>query len=96
MSIERQKRRKKSKDGYYPSEKKQFFGSCVHLPKSFFDKYDLDEAEEITRERFLLHCDVDPVTIKNMYQYPNDYRFFEFPHEDLFFFMYSAIEHFFR
>ncbi len=90
---------------------KHFFGTCVDNP---FDNYDelsevIDNAREISKRQFLIHCNVENDDIlyglnmplkKQFKEWPNDFAFYVFEnninYEDIYFFTHSAIEHFYK
>ena len=75
--------------------KKVFIGTCVDPP---FDLETQDEiienAKEITKRTFFKYCEVDGETRRLMNDFPSDFEYYKYG--DIYFFTWSAIEHFFR
>ena len=79
------------------------FGSCVDNP---FDSVDelieiIDNATEITFEEFIVECDTSGLGFEfdqclkcTMRDYPNDFSYYR--NEGIYFYVHSAIEHFFK
>jgi len=75
---------------------RQFIGTCVENPFGRIDTLCniVEGAYEITKDVFLSHCYVDELTIEQMEEYPNSYKFYVF--EGIYFFSNSAIEYFYN
>ena len=74
---------------------KSFIGTCVGNP---FDSIDIlcgtiEEASEITKGKFLGSCYIEWDIIAQMERFPNDYSYYE--NNDIMFFEWSLIEHFY-
>jgi hypothetical protein len=76
--------------------KKEFIGDCVSNPfgKEIYDVK--DGGKEISKKKFIDACDVDSEVLKDMKQYPNDYKYFYNKDKDIYFFTHSAIEYFYK
>lgn len=75
---------------------KEFIGTCVENP---FERIELlveitEKARPISKKRFIENCYIHPDIIKAIKQYPDDYEFFEY--KDVMFYVWSAIEHFYK
>ena len=79
---------------------KQFIGTCVENP---FDTVGdlcqvVETARNITRQTFLKHCIVTPVERADFNSYIYDYGFYKYSGvigKDIYFYTWSAIEHFY-
>ena len=75
---------------------KEFIGTCVDNP--FLEASVLSEvisnATEITRRAFLKNCFIDKGLMADMRRFPNDYFFAK--SSDIYFYEWSAIEHFYQ
>jgi len=82
---------------------KQFIGTCVDNPfgdiGTLIDIVD-NRAKQISKKAFLQNCDVLPELINTMQTYPNDYEFYKseipFTKQRVYFYTWSAIEHFYK
>ena len=76
--------------------RKQFIGTCVENPFKNVNQLInmIDNAREITKATFLKHCDVDIDILREMKRFPNDYMFCK--NGQVYFFTWSAIEHFYK
>jgi hypothetical protein len=75
---------------------KKLIGTCgdnPFIPPEAMDRL-VENAQEIGAEEFIGQCELEEERIKNMAQQPNDYRFFK--NGDIYFYEWSAIEHFFK
>jgi len=75
--------------------KKEFIGDCVNNPFASLETLSeiIDNAREITKKTFIKYCDVENDLRQDMKQFPNDYTFFKY--QNIYFFTWSAIEHFY-
>ena len=75
---------------------KQFIGTCVGNPFSGVDELNkiVDSGRVISKKRFLSECDVDNCIISEMKRFPYDYQFFK--SDEIYFYEWSAIEHFYK
>jgi len=73
---------------------KTFWCDCVN-PEMNLETLDrvIDEAEEITREEFFNEI-ADEGLEERVDEFPDNYTFWKY--EDIYFFTWSAIEHFYR
>lgn len=80
------------------SKEYNFIGTCIVGNNPFGDKIDeiVENAKEITRQTFLKHCNVDPEIKKQMFTYLWDFSYFKNKKENVYFYEWSAIEHFFK
>ena len=75
---------------------KRYIGNCVDNP---FENVELllsiiDNAKEIKKNTFLKACDVDKETQKQMRKFPRDYSYQK--NGNVYFYVWSAIEYFYR
>jgi len=81
---------------------KNFIWTCVSNP--FDSKEELMDITEswlsISKKEFLENIDKESdenyLLIKDIKQYPNDYEFYKTPDNTIYFYVHSAIEHFFN
>ena len=75
---------------------KQFFGTCVDNPFSSVDRLTdiCERSRPCAKSTFLKECDLDESTRDMIRRYPNDYSFRRT--KDIYFFVWSAIEHFYK
>lgn len=75
---------------------KQAIGTCVYNPFGTVRELErvIDAGRKVSRRRFLMNCDVDEATRAQIKQFPDDYEFFR--SGAIWFFTWSAIEHFYR
>ena len=76
--------------------KKQYFGNCVNNPFGSINKLCeiIDNAEEVSQNTFLEHCEVGLEMLSRMETYPDDYSYYRY--KDIFFFRESATEYFYK
>lgn len=74
---------------------KEFRGDCVGNPFGRLARLVevIDNAREITKLTLFKHCAVAPLVRLDMGRYPNDYTFHK--HKNIYFYCWSAIEHFY-
>ena len=75
---------------------KTCIGDCVNPPvgKTQMGRI-IDSAEEITAHEFLSHCEVALDIREDMTEYPDDYEFNR-SIDGIYYYVWSAIEHFYR
>ena len=75
---------------------KEFIGSCVSNPFTDMEKLTdtIDNAEDITLREFIKECDVNLETLRSMIIFPTSYTYHK--NGDIYFYVNSAIEHFFQ
>jgi len=75
---------------------KTFIGTCVNNPFGSMERLEaiVDEAEEISQAQFLQQCTVTSSVLAEMQCYPQDFEFYR--NGEVYFFCWSAIEHFYR
>ena len=79
--------------------KKQFFASCVNWSGDIEELSEIiDSGVKISKTEFFRKCDIEPILAQTMKQFPNDYTFYKGTgkHRDIYWFTWSAIEHFYR
>lgn len=76
---------------------KQFIGACVGNPFNSMWKLEfvIDQAKEVSRCTFLKQCDVPCEVELEMRKFPNDYEYYKSV-QGIYFYTWSAIEHFFQ
>ena len=77
-------------------KRREFIGTCVENP---FDRIEIlagivNQAEEISRQTFLEHCVVHEDILRDMRRFPNDYSYYKY--KTIYFYDWSAIEHFYN
>ena len=75
---------------------KNFIGTCVENP---FERLEIlikviDSAKEITKATFLKHCYIYSNILREMKQFPYDFSFYKY--NNIYFYTWSAIEHFYQ
>lgn len=75
---------------------KEYLGSCVINPFNSTEELQIivEDAKEITKQKFMENCSISKEIKGNMKMFPNDYIFYKY--EDIYFFTHSAIEYFYR
>lgn len=83
--------------------RKEFIGTCVENPfKDIGTLTDIVEnrAKQISRKAFLQQCDIPVELQKEMREYSHDYEFYKsempFTKQVVYFYTWSAIEHFYN
>ena len=76
-------------------ETKEFQGTCVENPFGRIEALVkvVENATEIAKQTFLRRCFVPPEEKAKMKQYPNDFEFYKY--KNIYFYCWSAIEHFY-
>lgn len=75
---------------------KQFIGDCITNPLGSVNVLSnvIEEARQIGKRAFLLHCDVPKEIKKDMRRFPADYEYYK--NGSLYFYTWSAIEYFYQ
>ena len=75
---------------------KEFIGICIDNPFKSIEKLTdvIDAGIEISIRTFKNLCDVSEKEFQMFKKYPNDFRFYKT--KDIYFYQWSAIEHFYR
>ncbi len=75
---------------------KTFFGTCVDNPFGILSRLCqvIDNARTISKRTFLRHCFVEPEIVADFERFPYDYEFFS--NRGIYFYTWSAIEHFYK
>ena len=76
-------------------EKKEFIWTCVWNPFESIEVLSeiIDNSREIKKETFLKNCFIERVLKRQFDKYKFDYHFYK--HKKIYFFTWSAIEHFY-
>lgn len=75
-----------------------FIGTCVDNPFKSNNKLNnvIDNAENVSKDDFLNHVEIDDELLQSIKEYPNDFRFYYNKKDDVYFFIHSAIEYFYK
>lgn len=74
---------------------KEFRGTCVDNPFGRIETLVkvVENAIEITKQTFSRRCFIHPEITSEIRKYPRDYEFYKY--KDIYFYTWSAIEHFY-
>ena len=75
--------------------KKQYWANCVGWQFGIETLVEITEnAREITRQTFFKRVEIDVDNKKQMKMFPDDYCYYKY--KDIYFYEWSAIEHFYK
>jgi len=77
-------------------EKKTLIGTCVDNPFREMEKLEkiIDEAKKISKRTFFKRCEIALEIEEDIKRFPNDYEFYKY--QEIYFYRWSAIEHFYK
>ena len=76
-------------------KEKEFAGTCVENPFGRIETLAeiTENARTISKKKFFDNCFIHPDIVGQTRKYPHDYEFYQY--KDIFFYTWSAIEHFY-